>query len=314
VSDHLSEAFTILEIFASCGAQSFVLSKTELEWQGHKKLKWGKTYSLEALREKLPQILRTTAIKNPATLPDGEQVPAGENVIIRPTGPGVVFVQLDDLKTQDQVDRVRPAACVIHETTPGNRQAWIAVSGVPAGKEQFKEFTRRARRAAGVCDKYASHATRLAGSENWKVKYLPNPPVVTILEAHPGRIMTPAQLEALGLLAGRAPEQSSSVVELHPHRARLSQDRERQWPDYQRCLLGAPRSNSGDGPDRSLADFFWCKMAAQRGWSIEETAHKLVQVSEKAQERARCRDEGYARVTAENAAAAAERGRKRGRG
>ncbi len=110
------------------------------------------------------------------------------------------------------------------------------------------------------------------------------------------------------------PEQSSSVVDLHPRRARLSHTQDRQWPDYQRCLLGAPRSNSGDGPDRSLADFFWCKMAAQRGWSIEETAHKLVQVSEKAQERARSGDEGYALDTAQNAAAAAERGRTRGRG
>src|SRR5580704_17971308 len=96
------------DIFASCGAQSFVLTKTELEWQGHKKLKWGKTYSLESLREKLPQIVRTAAIRRPVILPDGQEVMAGENVIIRPTGPGVVFVQLDDLKTQEQIERVRP--------------------------------------------------------------------------------------------------------------------------------------------------------------------------------------------------------------
>jgi hypothetical protein len=37
------------------------------------------------------------------------------------------------------------------------------------------------------------------------------------------------------------------------------------------------------GPDRSMADFFWCMMAAQRGWSIEETASKLLEVSAKAQ-------------------------------
>jgi hypothetical protein len=41
-----------------------------------------------------------------------------------------------------------------------------------------------------------------------------------------------------------------------------------------------------------MADFFWCMMAAQRGWSIEETAHKLLEVSAKAQERARLHDEG----------------------
>jgi hypothetical protein len=55
-------------------------------------------------------------------------------------------------------------------------------------------------------------------------------------------------------------------------------------------------------------------MAAQRGWSIEDTADKLLEVSSKAQERARLHDEGYALITAQNAAAAAERGRKRGGG
>ncbi len=311
---NLSEAFRMLDIFASCGAQSFVLTKTELEWQGHKKLKWGKTYSLEALREKLPQILRTAAIRRPVTLPKGVQVLAGENVIIRPTGPDTVFVQLDDLKTQEQIERVSPASCIIHETSPGNHQAWIAVSGVPVGKEEFKEITRRVRKAVGGNDKSASHATRLAGSGNWKTKYLPNPPVVTILEAHPGRIMTPAQLESMGLLAAPEPKQSSSVVELHPHRARLSHTHERQWPDYQRALSGAPPASDGDGPSRSHADFFWCKMAVQRGWSIDEAAQKLLEVSEKARDRVRDGDRGYPLITAQNAAAAAERGRQRGRG
>src|SRR5580700_700114 len=206
----------MLEVFARCGAQSFVVTKTELEWKDHKKPKWGKTYSIETLREKLPGIVRTSAIRRPVKLPDDSEVPAGENVIIRPTGPGVAFVQLDDLMTEEQLARVRPAAFIIHETSPGNRQAWIAVSGVPEGKEQFKEFMRRVRRAVGANDKAASHATRLAGTENWKTKYLPNPPTVTILEAHPGRIMTPAQLEELNLLA--APEQNSSVVSLSPRR------------------------------------------------------------------------------------------------
>jgi RepB DNA-primase from phage plasmid len=311
---NLSEAFRMLGIFASCGAQSIVLTKTELEWKGHKKVKWGKTYSLEALREKLPQILRTADIKRPVTLPEGQIAMAGENVIIRPTSPDIAFVQLDDLKTQEQLERVRSAAFIIHETSPGNHQAWIAVSGVPAGKEEFKEFMRRVRKGVGGNDKSASHATRLAGTENWKAKYLPNPPVVKILEAYPGRVMTPVQLESMGLLAEPEPEQSCSVIELHPRRARLSQDRERQWPDYQRCLQGAPPASEGNGPSRSHADFFWCKMAAQRGWSIEEAASKLLEVSEKARERARCRDEGYALVTAQNAAAAAARGRQTGRG
>lgn len=63
-----------------------------------------------------------------------------------------------------------------------------------------------------------------------------------------------------------------------------------------------------------MADFFWCMLAAQRGWGIEETADKLLEVSAKAQERARLHDEGYALITAQNAAAAATRGRQTGRG
>jgi len=70
----------------------------------------------------------------------------------------------------------------------------------------------------------------------------------------------------------------------------------------------------GQGPDRSMADFFWCLMASQRGHGIEDIADKLLEVSAKAQERARLHDEGYALITAQNAAAAAERGRRRGRG
>jgi hypothetical protein len=54
----------------------------------------------------------------------------------------------------------------------------------------LKEFTRRVPKVAGSNDKSVSHAT-LAGTENWNVKYLPNPPTARIAEAHPGRIMTP---------------------------------------------------------------------------------------------------------------------------
>jgi len=216
-----------------------------------------------------------------------------------------------DRSSQEQIDRVRPAA-FIHETSPGNRQAWIVVSGVPEGKEQFKEFTRRVRRAVGANDKSASHAMRLAGTENWKTKYLLNPPTVSILEAHPGHIMTPAQLQELHLLA--EPERTASVVDLRPHRASRQPDSERHWPDYQRCVIGAPPNQEGSGPDRSMADFFWCMLAAQRGWSIEETANKLMEVSAKGQERARLHDEGYALITAQNASAAATRGRQAGRG
>jgi hypothetical protein len=104
------------------------------------------------------------------------------------------------------------------------------------------------------------------------------------------------------------------VIPIKTHRRNPKSETGRTWPDYERCITGAPPSKEGDGPDRSMADFFWCMMAAQRGWSIEETASKLLEVSPKAQERARLRDEGYALITAQNTAAAAMRGKQRGRG
>ena len=83
------------------------------------------------------------------------------------------------------------------------------------------------------------------------------------------------------------------------------------WPDYQQSLRGAPLKGDGT-PDRSLADFMWCKWAIQRGHSIEATAQKLSEVSAKAQGRTRIRgDHGYTLLTARNAAAAVERDRER---
>jgi|HubBroStandDraft_4_1064222.scaffolds.fasta_scaffold722305_1 hypothetical protein len=67
------------------------------------------------------------------------------------------------------------------------------------------------------------------------------------------------------------------------------------------------------GPDRSLAGFMWCKWAVERGWSIEDIAARLPEVSEKAPERVRRGDEGYAVLTARNAAAAVGREQARHR-
>jgi RepB DNA-primase C-terminal helical domain len=68
-------------------------------------------------------------------------------------------------------------------------------------------------------------------------------------------------------------------------------------------------NNSKTGRDVSRADFMWCLMAAQRGHSIEEIAARLMELSTQAQENG----EQYARLTAENAWAAADRGNQRSR-
>lgn len=66
------------------------------------------------------------------------------NVIIRPHHPpAVVLVQLDDVK-QDQLERVRPAAFLILQTSPGNHQAWVAVEG---GDREFASRLKKGTEA-----------------------------------------------------------------------------------------------------------------------------------------------------------------------
>lgn len=133
-----------------------------------------------------------------------------------------------------------------------------------------------------------------------KSKYSPDFPVVSIVEAAPGRVLTASQLGALGLLAPSEPAIAPSVISL-PALRRQRLESERHSPDYQRCLERAPLSKEHRGPDKSSADFDWCKQAARLGWSIEEIASKLLEVSEKARKKRGLGDPGYARITAKNA-------------
>ena len=118
----------------------------------------------------------------------------------------------------------------------------------------------------------------MAGTVNYKRAYEPNFPTVRIAEAAPDRVMTKGRLEAMGLVAATEPE-----IPTRPFTERTSPAaRKKIWPDYARTLAGAPPSRDGSGPDRSMADFTWCMTAIDWGWSIEETAMKLPEVSEKA--------------------------------
>lgn len=311
MTEAVSEAQRMIDTFVSVGANKIHVTKTDI----NSDVTWGKAYSLEDLRKLLPAIIHFAEKQEECNLLDKKtgdivgQVRAGRNLMVRPMSDTTAFIQLDDL-IEAKLDRVRPVAFLTVRTSPGNCQAWLAVPSFASDQER-KDFARRVKKQVSA-DSSATGSVRLAGTSNFKAKYAGNFPKVAIIDAAPGRMTTPEVLESLGLVAPADPE--PVVIPFKSSHRQSQLGMKRSWPDYERCVNAAPLAKDGDGPDRSKADYFWCKMAAQRGWSIEETAEKLLEVSPKAQERARLHDEGYARVTAENAAVAAVRGQQRGRG
>jgi hypothetical protein len=212
---------------------------------------------------------------------------------VRPHGPTVTFIQLDDLKGEN-LARLAPAVFLTLETSPGNFQAWIALADA-----EDKDLARRLRKGTGA-DPTASGATRVAGSLNFKDKYAPDFPRVAIHQANPGRLTTATELTQLGLVA--EPEVAAQPPRIPPAHARPGPG-SRKWPSYARCLDGAPLNSEETGPDISRADFVWCMTAITWGWSVDETAARLMEESTKA----RGNGKPYAELTARNAALAVER-------
>jgi hypothetical protein len=122
-----------------------------------------------------------------------------------------------------------------------NHQAWIALQEVQERKESAgdagADFARRLRKGTGA-DPTASGATRVAGFHNYKSKYEPDFPTVSATQAQPGRITTIEELESLGLVV--APQLWTEKVGIR------NTGGARTWPDYQRCLAGAPLNHAGD--------------------------------------------------------------------
>jgi hypothetical protein len=218
------------------------------------------------------------------------------NVIIRPVATRAALVQLDD-PPPASIERLKHAAFLIHRTSAKGHQVWLALDEKPD-----LEFKRRLKKGAGA-DIMATGATRIAGSLNFKADYTPNFPCVEIVHSAPGQVTTRAALESLSILAPPEP------VRPAPVRVSLLSRGVRKWPSYRKCLDGAPMNQAGTGPDRSRADYTWCKTALEWGirsgrpWNHEEVAARLMEESQKA----RNRGEDYALQTVRSAAAAVER-------
>lgn len=271
-----SAARAMLDAFASVGAVRFDVTWTTA--QG-KPRRFDEGVSLADLARTMPALLDNATRQQ-------------RNLIVRPEGPGVTFIQLDDLPADRQA-RVAPAVFLTLETSPGNFQAWLAM---PGGED--KDFTRRVKKGTGA-DATASGATRVAGSLNFKEKYAPAYPRVAIHTAAPGRNVTAAELEQLGLVA---PPEDLPPLRVTP--ARSIPGSNRRWPDYGRCLDGAPLNSEGTGPDTSRADFVFCMTAYTWGFPVGDIAERLM---EEPDSKAHERGPSYAELTAKNAALAVER-------
>src|SRR4051794_34407849 len=104
-----SAAQEMLNCFASVGASHFDVTATmrngEKDW-------FRRNVPLAELTRTLPGMLNSA-------------ISSERNVIVRPPGPGITFLQLDDLAA-DRLPALAPAVFLALETSPGNFQAWLA--------------------------------------------------------------------------------------------------------------------------------------------------------------------------------------------
>jgi hypothetical protein len=276
-ASRIAAAVQMLELFASVGATVFDLTHTN------------EADKIRGFRpgQSLAQITNSMRY----LIPSGDR--RRNNVIVRPRSRAVTLVQLDDLTPENRA-RIEPAAFLVVQTSARGVQSWVAIKDAPAG------FSARLRKGVG-CDRAASGAVRIAGSTNYKADYAPDQPIVAVVTARPGHVMTPQQLEALNVVApAEAPP--PPLPPIHTTRSKTS-----KWPDYARCLKG---SEVDGKPKRTKADFAAAMIAQSWGHGIEQTADWLMTVSTKAQENGY----NYALQTATNAEYAARQRNARPRG
>ena len=274
----LSEARRMLDAFGSIGVDTFIITWTNAA--GDPRRPRTLIEALRSLGGKLPEpknadwlnsvyidgiSLADLARTLPAML--GTANTERLNLTVRPSGDGVMLIQLDDLD-REKLARVAPAMFLSIETSLGNFQAWLAMRG-----REDKDFTRRVKRGIDA-DMGASGAGRIAGSLNLKPDHAPNYPRVAVHEVQPGHMTNIDQLAELGLIA---PPEIFTPLPSTPARFKVTSGH--QWPSYDVAVKYAPMNRAGADKDYSVADIGWCITSIRRGFEVEETEAMLLQVS-----------------------------------
>jgi hypothetical protein len=253
----LREAQAMLDAFADVGVRKFSITFTDRFKNGR-----GGGFKRDYVDE-------SRYLRNTIDLAIIQKV----NAILRPLEPPIPLIQLDDLGMA-RLATLRETAFLGVCTSPDNFQAWVAV------EDADDDFARRLKIGCGA-DLGANGAVRLSGTRNVKEEYAEPFPFVRNVFVAPGRIVKRAVLEALGVVAPPSPPQSNQTA---PPCACSATSATRRFPDYLECLSKARKKRDGK-PDRSAADWSFCCQAAKRGFSAEEIASVLTQVSDKALQR-----------------------------
>jgi hypothetical protein len=201
------------------------------------------TYTGACLRAFLPGLLKRNAER-------------AESIIVRPRKHGPGLIQADDL-TGAEIEKVRPLAFFIAETSHQNFQAWFDVTDAD-------ETTRRRLLLALNADRGASGAMRLPGSRN--MKPLRDGFPIRLVATAPGRQVYVADLERAGLLAPLPCPPPPTVERPRP------MTRAPRFPDYARCL-------ADKGDDHNRADAAFVKIAMCEGFTDSEAWAELERVA-----------------------------------
>jgi hypothetical protein len=211
----------------------------------------------------------------------------GHNVAVRAWG---AIIQVDDC-TAEIMERLKPFAFLITETSPGNYQVWLALpksftgadgkisaEGKALRTRLLKKFEERGEFANGG----AWGSTRLPGTLNIKEKYQSSFPRIQLSYVALGRITTPEELEAAGLLAA-APVRPVTMTSEPPRysNSKLST----VWPNHQDYVNRAPLNDQGK-PDLSRADESFAVRCLALGHPRYSVGAKLRTLRDKAANRA----------------------------
>jgi hypothetical protein len=188
------------------------------------------------------------------------------------------LIQLDDL-TEADVNLFRPFSFLSVETSPGNYQSWLALDADSAARRyEIRQQLLCKLAGLGGVDKSASGSLRFPGFRNFKNKHKDAGfPRVKVTAVVLGNRVSESTLAAAGLLLP-PPVLHPPVYEVSS-KFNHSSKSPTVFPSWERACTSL---KSDGAADQSVADFRWCMIAFDWGWSEEAIMAELRRVSPKA--------------------------------